>query len=69
MNAHDRPGGHADITFAVSPRGDVIVFNAVGDGGRDLYRLDLATRRVTQIAATPVYEVAPAVSPGGKSVV
>ena len=47
----------------------MIVFNAIGDGGRDLYRLDLATRRVTQIAATPVYEVAPAVSPDGKSVV
>jgi Tol biopolymer transport system component len=69
MNEHSRPGGHGDISFAVSPGGDAIVFNAVGDGGRDLYRLDLATRRVTPIAATPDYEVAPAVSPDGKSVV
>jgi Tol biopolymer transport system component len=69
MNGHDRPGGHADITFTVSPRGDAIVFNAVGDGGRDLYRLDLATRRVNRIAATPDYEVAPAISPDGKSIV
>jgi Tol biopolymer transport system component len=69
INAHNRPGGHGDITFAVSPGGDVIVFNAIGDGGRDLYRLDLATRRVTQIASTPFYEVAPAVSPDGKLVV
>jgi dipeptidyl aminopeptidase/acylaminoacyl peptidase len=66
MTAHDRPGGHADITFALAPQGDAIVFNAVGDGGRDLYRLDLATRRVTRVAATPDYEVAPAVSPDGK---
>ena len=69
MIAHDRPGGHADITFTISPRGDAIVFSAVGDGGRDLYRLDLATRRVTCIAATPDYEVAPEFSPDGKSVV
>jgi TolB protein len=69
MSAHDRPGGHGDITFAVSSQGDAIVFNAVGDGGRDLYRLDLATRRVTRIAATPDYEVAPEFSPDGESVV
>ena len=69
MNAHDRPGGHADITFAVSPQGDAIVFNAVGDGGRDLYQLDIATLRVTRIAATKDYELAPEISPDGKSVV
>jgi Tol biopolymer transport system component len=69
MSAHDRPGGHGDISFAVSPQGDAIVFGAVGEGGRDLYRLDLATFRVTRIAATPEYEVAPAVSPDGKWVV
>jgi Tol biopolymer transport system component len=69
MNAHDRPGGHADITIALTPQCDAIVFNAAGDGGRDLYRLDMATRRVSQIAATPDYEVTPEVSPDGKSVV
>ena len=68
-NAHDRPGGHADITFAVAPQGDAIVFNAVGDGGRDLYRLDIATRRVTRIATTPDYELSPDVSADRKSVV
>ena len=29
---HDRPGGHGDVTFAISPRGDTLVFNAVGEG-------------------------------------
>jgi Tol biopolymer transport system component len=69
MNAHYRPGGHADITFAVSPQGDAMVFNGVGEGGRDLYRLDLGTLQVTRIVATPDYEVAPKVSPDGKSIV
>ena len=35
----------------------------------DLYRLDLATLRVTRIAATQDYEVAPEISPDGNSVV
>jgi len=69
MNEHYRPEGHGDITFAVSPRGDAVVFNAVGDGGRDLYRLDLATLRVTRIAATPDYKVAAHISADSKSVV
>lgn len=69
MNAHDRPGGHTDITFAISPQGDAIVFDAVGQGGRDLYRMDMATLRVARIAATPDYEVAPDVSPDGESIV
>jgi Tol biopolymer transport system component len=68
-NQHDRPGGHGDISFSIAPGGDELVFNADGEGGRDLYRLDLKTRRVTRIAATPEYEVDPCVSPDGKSVV
>ena len=69
MNEHDRPGGHGDISFVVSPRGDKIVFNAVGEGGQDLYRLDLGTLRVTRIAVTPDYEVGPDISPDDKLVV
>ncbi len=68
-NAHDRPGGHGDVSFAVSPGGDAVVFNAVGDGGRDLYLLDLKTLRTRRIAATPDYEVDPEFAPDGKSVV
>lgn len=68
-NDHDRSDGHVDITFSISPRGDELVFNAVGEGGRDLYRLDLTTSRVSRIAATPDYEVDPEFSPDGQSVV
>jgi hypothetical protein len=49
MNEHWRPGGHSDVTFAVSHRGDAVVFNAHGEGGRDLYVLDLATHSITRI--------------------
>ena len=69
MNGLDRPGGHGDVTLAISAHGDAIVFNAVGKGGRDLYLLDMATRQVTRIAARPDYEVDPALSPDGKTVV
>lgn len=68
-NGHDRPDGHTDVTFDVSPGGGEVVFNADGAGGRDLYRLDLASLRVTRIAATPDYEVDPEYSPDGTSVV
>jgi Tol biopolymer transport system component len=68
-NGHDRPLGHADVTFDVSPSGEELVFNAAGEGGRDLDRLDLASRKVTRIAATPDYEVDPEYSPDGMSVV
>ncbi len=68
-NGHDRPEGHSDVTFRISPRGDELVFNARGEGGRDLYRLDLTSLKVTRIAATPSYEVDPEYAPDGMSVV
>lgn len=68
-NEHYRPHGHVDMTFDISPDGNMLVFNAVGEGGRDLYILELATNIVTRIAATPEYEVAPSFSPDGKSIV
>ena len=67
--AHDRPGGYGDVTFGIAPRGDALVFNASGMGGRDLYLLDLKTHRVRRIAETPDYEVAPGFSPDGNSIV
>jgi Tol biopolymer transport system component len=67
-NGHDRPRGHTDITFNLSPRGDELIFNAVGEGGRDLYRMDLVSLKVTRVAATPDYEVDPEYSPDGLSV-
>jgi Tol biopolymer transport system component len=69
MNEHSRPGGHGDVTFRISPQGDRLAFNAIGDGGRDIYVLDLGTLAVKAIATTPDYEVDPSFSPDGKSVV
>jgi len=69
MNGHSRPFGHGDIAFDISPTGKQIVFSAVGDGGRDLYLLDLKTRRVVQLIKSPDYEGSPAFSPDGKSIV
>lgn len=66
---HYRPIGHGDTTIAVSPMDDAILFNAVGTGGRDLYRLDLTNLNVTRIAETPDYETAPSYSPDGLRIV
>jgi Tol biopolymer transport system component len=69
MTQHTRPIGQQDMTFDVSPDGHEIVFNASGEGGRDLYRLDLVRRKVTLVARTPEYETAPRFSPDGRSIV
>jgi TolB protein len=68
-NEHSRPHGHGDFSFALSPSGDSIVFNGKGEGGWDLYRLDLAGRHVVKVAATPDYETSPSFSPDGRSVI
>ena len=39
------------------------MFNGVGDGGRDLYAIDLNSLAVERLAATLDYEVAPSFSP------
>lgn len=69
MNAHSRPHGHDDITFDIAPGGDMMVFNAIGEGGFDLYILRLDDLSVLRIAATPEYETTPSFTPDGKSVV
>ncbi len=69
FNGHDRLPGHGDISVGISPRGDALVFNAAGQGGRDLYQLDLKTQRVTRIAETEAYELGPRFSPDSKAVV
>ena len=66
---HYRPPGHADTTFDVSRNDEAIVFNAVGEGGRDLFLLRLADLRVTRVAHTPEYEVWPSFSADGKCLV
>lgn len=47
----------------------MIVFNAGGAGGRDLYQLDLESRTVSRIAETPNYETCPSFSPDGRRIV
>jgi Tol biopolymer transport system component len=66
---HYRPQGHQDITIAVSPKDDAILFNAAGSGGRDLYLLGLTDLKVIRIAETPDYETAPSFSPDGLRIV
>lgn len=66
---HSRPIGHGDMTLDASPTEDLLVFNATGAGGRDLYLLRLEDSRVTRIAETPEYEVCPSFSADGKFVV
>jgi len=68
INEHPRPPGLGDVSFDLLPRGDRIVFNGVGQGGFDLFLLDLRTRQVTRIAETPDYEITPRFSPDGKSI-
>lgn len=61
--------GHRGITFDIHPSGDRVVFTAKGNGTRDLYLLDLKTRRVTRLSDTPAFESDPAFSPDGKWIV
>ena len=69
MNEHYRAEGQGYVTFSISAQGDKLVFDAVGDGGRDLYALDLNSLAAERLAATPLYEVEPSFSSDGKSVV
>src|SRR5689334_5957678 len=66
---HYRPIGQQDSTIDVAPADDVILFNAAGDGGRDLYLFDLTTFKATRIAATEEYETAPSFSADGQKIV
>jgi len=66
---HYRPHGHQDTTFDIGPTDDAIVFNASGNGGRDLYLLNHEKLNVVRITNSPGYEVAPSFSPDGKRIV
>jgi len=61
--------GQVDIGFAVSPSGEEIVFNAAGEGKRDLYRLLLPGGEVKPVTSTPTYEYSPSYSPNGQTIV
>lgn len=56
-------------TFDVSPDGKTIAFAGSGNGGNNLFLLDLATSKVTPLTNTPADEGYPAFSPDGKYLV
>jgi Tol biopolymer transport system component len=66
---HKRPFGHHGTTIDVAPADDALLFNAAGNGGGDLYLLDLTSFKVTRIAATEEYETAPSFSADGQQIV
>jgi TolB protein len=58
-------GDWDDVTPAASPDGKQIAFSSNRSGFWDLYLLDLASGKTTQLTDTPDYESAPAWSPDG----
>jgi TolB protein len=56
-----------DISFDVS--GDRIVFNAAGEGERDLFLLDLSTGEVKQPTHSKAREYDPRFAPDGQQIV
>lgn len=58
-----------NIHFAVSPDGRQICFTANGQGGSDLYLLDLKTRAVRAVTRSSDFEMTPAFAPGGRHLV
>lgn len=67
--SHSRAIGHGDVSVSLLPNEDRIVFNGHGQGGHDLYLLDLEDDSIVRLTDTPEYEIAPAVSPDGKWIV
>lgn len=63
------PSGQRDISFDTSPIQPVIVFVGQGNGYRDLFLLDLTTRRVTQLTNSSSYEMNPHFTPDGRAIV
>jgi len=62
---HLTSGAWDDITPALSPRKDRLIFSSNQGGQWDLYSMDLASGETTQISATPEYEASPSWSPDG----
>ena len=57
------------VTFDLSPRGDVVAFSAKGAGGSDLYLLRLSDSRITRITNTSAFEESPSFTPDGRGLV
>lgn len=53
----------------VSPDGKTLVFSGYGEGGSDLFLMDLKTKKVTRVKKTEWAEGYPSFSPDGKRIV
>ncbi|MGV3614291.1 MAG: TolB family protein [Fimbriimonas sp.] len=66
MTEHSRSAVQGDITFDISPDGQTLVFAGFGEGRRDLYLFDVASRAVTRLTSSDAYETCPTFSRDGK---
>jgi WD40 repeat protein len=65
VNVTRRPG--YDNQPAFTPDSRAILFTSIHDDGQaDIYRLDLASRAITRVTATPESEYSPTPMPGGR---
>lgn len=60
-------GNQQDVGLSVSPQ-NIMVFSAAGEGGSDLYLLDLASKKVSRFTNSPDYEETPSFSRDGKQI-
>ena len=56
------------LSPAFSPDGRSVVFSGISGTARDIFRLDLATKEVTNLSPDPGYDTAPVYSPDGRYV-
>jgi TolB protein len=61
--------GQLDFSARFSPDGKSIVFNRAERGNTDIYKIDLASRRLTRLTNDSSIEVSPSFSPDGKQIV
>ena len=61
--------GQLDFSARFSPDGKSIVFNRAERGNTDIYKIDLATRKLTRLTKDSAIDVSPSYSPDGKQIV
>lgn len=62
-------GAAMDAAFDLSPDGQKLVFTGAGQGGRDIFLLDLSSSAVTQVTKTDAFEQQPVFTPDGRHIV
>jgi TolB protein len=61
--------GQLDFSARFSPDGKSIVFNRAERGNTDIYKIDLASRRLTRLTNDSSIDVSPSFSPDGQQIV